>query len=95
MEMKKLGLLSALSAASIAAHAQSSVTLYGIIDEGLTFTNNSGGHHAYQMSSGYVAGSRWGLKGQEDLGGSVKAIFTLENGFDVNIKHRIIKPGRP
>ncbi|WP_321954225.1 porin [Paraburkholderia bannensis] len=82
--MKKLVIASALSASAILAHAQSSVTLYGVIDEGLTFTNNSGGHQAYQMSSGYVAGSRWGLKGTEDLGGGLSAIFTLENGFDVN-----------
>lgn len=81
----RLALFTALlSLATTAAHAQSSVTLYGLIDEGLTFTNNSGGHQAYQMSSGYAAGSRWGLKGSEDLGSGVKAVFQLENSFDLN-----------
>ncbi|WP_250495098.1 porin [Caballeronia sp. GAWG1-1] len=67
-----------------AAFAQNSVTLYGIIDEGFAFTNNAAGHQAWQFQSGWVAGSRWGLKGAEDLGNGVKAIFTLENGFDNN-----------
>ena len=64
--------------------AQSSVTLYGVIDEGLNYTNNVGTGHVYEMASGYAQGSRWGLKGSEDLGGGMKAIFQLENGFDVN-----------
>lgn len=66
------------------AHAQSSVTLYGVIDEGFDYTNNVNGNKAYEMQSGYAQGSRWGLKGGEDLGGGVKAIFTLENGFNLN-----------
>ena len=51
-----------------AAHAQSSVTLYGVIDEGLDYTNNTGTGAAWRMQSGDVAGSRFGLKGSEDLG---------------------------
>ncbi len=35
------------------------------------------------MSSGNLQGSRWGLRGTEDLGGGLKAIFVLENGFNV------------
>jgi predicted porin len=66
------------------AHAQSSVTLYGTIDEGFGYTNNSGQGAAYQLQSGYVAGNRWGLKGVEDLGGGTSAVFTLENGFELN-----------
>ncbi|MFB9123782.1 porin [Paraburkholderia dipogonis] len=67
-----------------AAYAQSSVTLYGVIDEGLNYTNNTGGHHNFEMASGYGYGSRWGLKGSEDLGAGVKTNFVLENGFDLN-----------
>ena len=37
----------------------------------------------FRMSSGNLQGSRWGLRGQEDLGGGMKAIFALENGFDM------------
>lgn len=66
------------------AHAQSSVTLYGIIDEGLDYTNNVKGHDLLALSSGDVQGSRWGLKGKEDLGGGLAAVFQLENGFNVN-----------
>ncbi|MGF6239900.1 MULTISPECIES: porin [Paraburkholderia] len=77
------GLLSALALSNV-AHAQNSVTLYGIIDEGLDFTTNAAGNRGYQMVSGDTAGSRFGLKGSEDLGGGMKAIFQLENGFNTN-----------
>lgn len=71
------------------AHAQSSVTLYGIVDEGVNYTSNvqtspGNGHNLYSLSSGILSGSRWGLRGVEDIGGGLKAIFVLENGFDVN-----------
>jgi general bacterial porin, GBP family len=82
--MKKTLLVAALSGVfATAAHAQSSVTLYGLIDAGITYTNNQSGHSAWQMKSGTVNGSRWGLRGSEDLGGGLKAIFTLENGFNI------------
>ncbi|MCA8237610.1 porin [Burkholderia cenocepacia] len=81
---KSLLALVALGAFAGAAHAQSSVTLYGIIDEGFLFNNNAGGKHLYGLASGVMQGSRFGLRGTEDLGGGLKAIFTLENGFDVN-----------
>ncbi|MBC8739668.1 porin [Paraburkholderia sp. UCT31] len=64
--------------------AQSSVTLYGVLDEGIDYTNNAGGGAVWEMASGYAQGSRWGLKGSEDLGGGTKALFQLENGFDVS-----------
>jgi predicted porin len=66
------------------AHAQSSVTLYGVLDEGLNFTTNAGGHHAFSMVSGETAETSFGLKGTEDLGGGLSAIFTLENGVNIN-----------
>ncbi|SUA52504.1 Outer membrane porin protein BP0840 precursor [Oligella ureolytica] len=78
------------------AHAESSVTLYGIVDAGYGYqqseakfkggtaaqngkitTKDIGGH------SGIQNGSRWGLKGSEDLGNGTSAIFVLESGFDV------------
>ena len=40
--------------------AQSSVTLYGLIDEGFNYTSNVGGHSNYQLESGFAQGSRWG-----------------------------------
>jgi len=80
---KSLLALAALGAFAGVAHAQSSVTLYGIVDVGLNVNTNSGGQHLYNMSSGVLQGSRFGLRGTEDLGGGLKAIFVLENGFDV------------
>jgi general bacterial porin, GBP family len=84
--MKKLvlsGLSLAILGSASAAYAQSSVTLYGLIDAGITYTNNQGGSRNIQETSGAVNGSRWGLRGSEDLGGGLKAIFTLENGFSI------------
>ncbi|RDJ99886.1 porin [Paraburkholderia lacunae] len=69
---------------AVSGFAQTSVTLYGVLDEGINYTNNVGRGHVYELASGYAQGSRWGLKGSEELGGGLKAIFQLENGFDVN-----------
>lgn len=84
--MKKLLLPAAIVAffAGSCAHAQSSVTLYGILDTGINFTSNAAGHRAWQMVSGDVSETRFGLKGTEDLGGGLSAIFTLENGTNLN-----------
>ncbi|MGF6767708.1 putative porin [Paraburkholderia sp. GAS199] len=67
-----------------AAHAANNVTLFGIIDDGLTYSSNVGGKSAWQMQSGIAQQSRWGVLGREDLGGGTAAIFRLENGFNVN-----------
>ncbi|MGH8783169.1 porin [Paraburkholderia sp.] len=69
---------------AVQAHAQSSVTLYGVLDEGLNFTSNAAGHHAFSMVSGDTSETSFGLKGTEDLGGGLSAIFTLENGVNLN-----------
>jgi Outer membrane protein (porin) len=68
-----------------ASYAQSSVTLYGIVDVGVEHINNTttGGGQTREVS-GNLSGSRWGLRGVEDLGGGLSAIFVLENGFSVN-----------
>ncbi|HKR38832.1 MAG TPA: porin [Paraburkholderia sp.] len=64
--------------------AQNSVTLYGLIDAGMQYTHNSGGQSSQiSMTSGNLSGSRWGLKGSEDLGGGLTTVFTLESGFNV------------
>ncbi|CAM2169290.1 porin [Burkholderia cepacia] len=85
--MKKLALSTlslALLGAAGAAQAQSSVTLYGVIDTSITYVHgNAGqGNNSWSMGSGNLQGSRFGLKGSEDLGGGLKAIFQLENGFN-------------
>lgn len=53
----------ALCAAPAFTFAQSSVTLYGLVDAGIDYTNNVGGHAAWQMASGFAQGSRWGAEG--------------------------------
>ncbi|MGN6231141.1 MAG: porin [Trinickia sp.] len=83
--MKKTLVVAAVSASfAVAAHAQSSVTLYGVIDAGITYTSNVGGKSNWQQTSGGIDQSRFGLKGSEDLGNGLKAIFTLESGFNLN-----------
>jgi predicted porin len=68
------------------AHAQSTVTLYGIVDAGISYVNNAaagkGNSDLFKYDDGVAQGSRWGLRGAEDLGGGLKAIFTLESGFN-------------
>lgn len=75
---------SVLAAVSSHALAQSSVTLYGIVDEGITYGNNVGGGAQVAAASGTMSGSRFGLKGTEDLGGGMSAVFDLQNGFDLS-----------
>ncbi|MEM5420926.1 MULTISPECIES: porin [Paraburkholderia] len=73
-----------LSAFAISAHAQSSVTLYGSLDAGIVYANNVGGHSLWAQGSGALSNNYFGFRGAEDLGGGLKAIFTLESGFNLN-----------
>jgi len=85
--MKKSLIALAVLAASGAAMAQSSVTLYGIADAyvGSNKTEVGGvGQRQTAVNTSGVNGSRWGLKGAEDLGGGMKAIFQLESGFSLD-----------
>ena len=73
----------ALSPALSAAATATSVQLYGLIDTGLQYINNGpGGNSKTGMSTGNLSGSRWGLRGTEDLGDGLSTVFVLENGFD-------------
>jgi predicted porin len=72
----------ALACTSFFACAQSSVTLYGLVDAALDISNNGSGT-VRRLQSGGTYGSRWGLKGKEDLGGGLGVIFQLESGFDM------------
>jgi predicted porin len=86
----KRTMLAAVSLAAMTsiAHAQSSVTLYGAVDTGIAYFGNQQGAHSsggtYQMSAGNLSPNMWGLKGTEDLGGGLSAIFKLESGFNIN-----------
>jgi len=86
---KTLVAAAALATLGTAAFAQSSVTLYGRIDASLGNQKTTVGgvttvDPGAQISSGAHTGSRWGLRGTEDLGGGLKANFTLEQGFNVD-----------
>ncbi|MFP3548596.1 porin, partial [Rhizobium sp. SIMBA_035] len=52
-------------------------------DAGIAYVNNAGGHSDWLQSSSLLSNTYFGLKGAEDLGGGLKAIFVLENGFSV------------
>ncbi len=70
------------AALSTSAFAQSSVTLYGVVDNAFAYVSNQHGRSNFYMSQGNLQASKFGLIGAEDLGGGTKAIFRLENGFN-------------
>ncbi|AOY94987.1 hypothetical protein BKK79_24440 [Cupriavidus sp. USMAA2-4] len=96
MPLKKAA-LAALIACPALASAQSSVTLYGVADINVEFANHVGAipsaangfnpgtsNSVYRMDSGGLSGSRWGLRGTEDLGNGLKGVFVLESGFNLD-----------
>lgn len=83
---KSLLALALLGVFTASAFAEPSVTLYGRIDTGLVYThknldNTAGSTDTFSMDSGVTTGSRWGLKGSEDIG-NAKVGFVLESGFN-------------
>jgi len=86
--MKKVMLMAAVGALPGLAAAQSSVTLYGLMDAGVTYTNRveSGGTHGatVQFTSGSSQGDRWGMRGTEDIGGNQSVQYVLESGYQLS-----------
>ncbi|WP_133650745.1 porin [Paraburkholderia flava] len=91
--MKKALLAASLLSIGVAAHAQSSVTLYGRLDAGLEYMTGvptgvgangqaTGSSHRFKAESGDWGTSLWGLKGAEDIGGGTKIVFQLEGSFN-------------
>ena len=83
---KSILTLSALSAACVASFAQgaNTVTLYGIVDVGVQRVTGYAKGTDTALVSGIMEGSRFGLRGNEDIGGGYRAIFTLENRTEAN-----------
>ncbi|MFJ4292171.1 porin [Cupriavidus sp. NPDC089707] len=97
---KQVLALSALSAMGGPALAQSSVTLYGVVDAPIEYVNDMargtptvvnnqlvtqpGGKRISMPTTGGLSAPRWGLRGKEDLGAGLAAIFTLEGGFGLD-----------
>jgi predicted porin len=95
-KMKKTLLTAALMAGFVGfggmAQAETSVTLYGLVDGGISYqrvkgTNPATGEDYRGTKTGFLSGgesdNRWGLRGTEDLGDGLQAVFVLENGFDL------------
>lgn len=81
-----VAVLGAFAGSALAAD----VTLYGVVDAGLVYTHldqdvqSVDATDKFEMKSGNQAGSRWGLKGVEDLGNGVQVGFILESGFNID-----------
>ena len=82
-----VAVLGAIAAGSVAA---ADVTLYGVVDYSLKYSRvdsdkaNEDAVNNFEMASGAQSGSRFGLKGVEDLGNGMKVGFVLENGFSAD-----------
>lgn len=85
--LRRIALAAATCALASGAASAQSVTLYGLVDTGIEYVShaNANGNGLTRIPS--VTGtlpSRWGLRGAEDLGNGVKAVFTLESGFNTD-----------
>jgi len=78
--MKSILLATTMLAAAGAAQAQSNVSVYGLMDVNVEYRNHNDAaqHSRWGVNSGGMNTSRWGLRGNEDLGGGLKAVFQLE-----------------
>ena len=85
-----------LGATTGVAQAATSVTLYGLVDGGIAYSQAKLTHEGTEflpkftrvvrdvgMKNGILNGNRWGLKGTEDLGNGTSVIFKIESGFDL------------
>jgi predicted porin len=79
--MKKTAALAVLAGVSALAHAQSNVTLFGVVDVAARYTKN-GDNNVTSLASNGVQTSRLGIRGVEDLGDGLKAGFWLETGLN-------------
>lgn len=66
------------------AWAQDSVTMYGLIDAGVTWQGGGKAGTMAKVGSGIAGGSRWGFRGSEDLSGGTRALFLVEGGMQVD-----------
>lgn len=92
MKKRKLTILcfAATTYLPFSAHAQNSVTLYGLIDTGVAYVSNGRtnpssnmrGGSMWSETTGNINTSRWGVRGTEGLGNGLSAIFRLESGLN-------------
>jgi predicted porin len=84
MDLKTFGVAGSLGMLACAAQAQGSVTLYGTVDQYLSRLSSSSGAHVTALEDGTTLRSRLGFRGEEDLGGGLKAKFALEMGLSAD-----------
>ncbi|MDW3680744.1 porin [Cupriavidus sp. CV2] len=85
MKFRSIALAAMAMSLAGGAAAQSSVTLYGIMDAGIEYASHAGPNGSVlKMTSGGKNTSRWGMRGSEDLGGGLKALFQLESGIAID-----------
>ena len=90
--MKKTLAALAVLGAFAGSAAAADVTLYGVVDYGFLYNytdkqaadGTSADDNTLRLQSGVDAGSRWGVKGTEDLGNGLKVGFQLESGFNAD-----------
>ena len=78
-----LSVLALACGAALAQDTPPTVTVYGIIDAGITHTTGLASEKN-QVVSGIMEGSRFGLRGNEDIGGGFRALFTVEHRMEIN-----------
>lgn len=79
-------LLSAAAALAVSSPvwAQSNIGLYGIVDGSVVNVSNVSGKSRFSIDSGYLQTSRFGVKGERDLGNGLSGIFLAEAGFNLD-----------
>ncbi|MDQ0140506.1 porin [Cupriavidus necator] len=83
MKLRQYAIGTGLMAMGACAQAQGSVALYGLLSTGVAYVSDAGGHPLFMADSGNLQSPRWGLRGSEDLGQGMRAIFQLESGFSL------------
>ena len=82
--MKKIALTAAMTTCicllQSTAHSQSAVTMYGVVDLGISLDQGGTSGNSVRVTSGMATQSRWGFRGTEDLGNGLSAFFVLEGG---------------
>ncbi len=81
---KSILALAVLGTIAGTASAQSSVSVYGLVDVALVRETGAAAGSTTKITSGVGAGSRLGFKGSEDLGGGLAAVFLLESGYQAD-----------
>jgi len=80
---KQLMTLAGMVVMAGSAQAQNSVTLFGLMDAGVSYVNNEGGKPNTFFDDGIAVPNLWGLKGYEDLGGGLKTFFELTSQYSL------------